>query len=220
MEDLLRKELTTHSMEDLLRKELTTHYSIPVCTTSNIFIATDETYFEIEDTNTREILLHTTRGNGMANFSNPDKIEVTVTNYDKFVSSLPHHFEHGRKRCDILVSSNNNKCFILGELKDRNISNKSARKNIRGGAKKQLLQSLETLIDVEEILDYINTKSIKRCCYFNKKSESPKIINATTAFNRLPNIFPDGFKMSYPNLEALNFEFWEYTGEQTLTVHS
>ncbi|MFT5915816.1 MAG: hypothetical protein ACI81T_002319, partial [Bacteroidia bacterium] len=97
-------------MEDLLRKELTTHYSIPVCTTSNIFIATDETYFEIEDMNTREILLHTIRGNGMANFSNPDKIEVTVTNYDKFVSSLPHHFEHGRKRCDILVSSTNNKC--------------------------------------------------------------------------------------------------------------
>ncbi len=207
-------------MEDLLRKELATHYNLPVCTTANIFIVTEETYFEIEDTETREIILHTTRGNGMANFSNPDKIEIVIVNYDKFVSDLPHHFQHGRRRCDILLISENNGCFVLGELKDRNINNSNKRQSIRRGAKDQLLKSLETLIDVQKILDYINTKSDKRCCYFNKQSSSPRIINATTAFNRLPNIFSDGFKMSFPNIEALNFEFWEYTGEQTLTIYS
>ncbi len=37
-------------------------------------------------------------------------------------------------------------------------------------------------------------------------------------FNRLANVFPDGFKMTHSDIEALDFEFWEYTGEQTLTM--
>lgn len=200
-------------MEDLLRTDFTAHYGLPICTTTNITEVTIEPYFEIEDTEAKEIMLHIARGRGMANFSNPSKMQITIANYDKFVTSLPNHFQEGKKRCDIIVTCNTNKYFVLGELKDSpNI------KNHRTKAKKQLVQSLRTLIEVNEILDYINAKSIKRCCYFNKQSKSPAIINAVTAFNRLANVFPDGFKMTHSDIEALGFEFWEYTGEQTLTM--
>ena len=206
------------NMEGLLRIEFTSHYGLSVCTTTDITFVTNESYFEIEDTDAKEIVLHTIRGRGMANFSNPNKLQITVANYDKFVSSLPHSFHNGRKRCDILVSTDNDQYFMLGELKNRNISDKVSRQNVRKGAKEQLFQSLKTLTDVPEILNYVDKKSIKRCCYFNKKSKSPKILNVITAFNRLTSAFPNGFKMPQLNFEALNFEFWEYTGEQTLTM--
>ena len=205
-------------MEDLLRTDFTSHYGLSVCTTAKITVVTNEPYFEIEDTNVKEIMLHTSRGRGMANISNPSKMQITVANYDKFISNLPHSFQNARKRCDILVTCDNDRYFILGELKDRNISNKNSRHNVKKGAKEQLFQSLKTLTDVQEILDYINAKLVKRCCYFNKQSKSPTILNAVTAFNRLANVFPDGFKMTHSDIEALGFEFWEYTGEQTLKM--
>lgn len=153
-------------MEDLLRTYFTSHYGLSACTTTNITVVTKEPYFEIEDTEAKEIMLHAARGRGMANFSNPNKMQITVTNYDKYISNLPYSFQNGRKRCDILVTSDNNRYFVLGELKNRDISNRNSSRNIKKGAKEQLFQSLKTLTDVQEILDYINAKSIKRCCYF------------------------------------------------------
>jgi hypothetical protein len=205
-------------MEDLLRNDFTFHYGLSVCTTTNLIVVTNELYFEIEDTDAKEIILHTARGRGIANFSNPNKMLITVANYDKFVSNLAPSFQEGKKRCDVLVTCDRNRYFVLGELKDRNISTVRSRHNVKRDAKKQLFQSLRTLTDVPEILDYINSKSIRRCCYFNKQAKSPSIINAISAFNRLANVFPDGFKMTHSDIEALNFEFWEYTGEQTLTM--
>ena len=200
-------------MNDLLMNKFTAHYGLPVPIITNYFIETDIPYFEIEDTKAGEIVIHNARGLGMANFSNNDRINLTIVNYDKFVTSLPHHFQNGRKRCDILLSCSLNRYFILGELKDRNPSGK-----VRSGAKKQLIASLRTLIAVQEISVYVNNKIVKRCCYFNKQSNSPALINATFAFNRLPNIFPAGFKMSNPTIEAFGFEFYEYTGVQTMTL--
>jgi hypothetical protein len=206
-------------MEDLLMTNLVAHYSLPVPTTTNWFVQTAETYFEVEDTNAGEIVLHTTRGLGMGKFSNLDALDITVINYDKFITSIQDEpFKRGRQRCDILLNSNNNRYFVLGEIKDRNIINKNSRKSVRKGAKEQLLASLQTIISVPEIASYVNPKIIKRCCYFNKQSVSPVILSVTTAFNRLPNFYPDGFKMSKPDIEALGFDFYEYTGEQTMTL--
>lgn len=199
-------------MEDLLRNDFTTHYGLPVCIEPNLVIETEEPYFEIEDTVSREIAIHTIIGQGMARFSNPATLKITISNYDKFVTSLPNPFQNGRKRCDIVVCDNE-KYFILGEIKDSpNI------KQHRKKAKKQLFESLTTLTAVPQILASINLRSVKRCCYFNKQTSSPALITATTAFNRLSTIFDDGFKMSHPGIEGQNFEFWEYLGGQTLTM--
>jgi hypothetical protein len=145
-------------------------------------------------------------------------LDVTIINYDKFITSIQDQpFKNGRKRCDILLASANNRYLILGEIKDRNIANNRSGK-VRGKAKKQLLSSLQTMLAVPTILNYSTQKAVKRCCYFNKQSASPATLNATTAFNRLPNIYPDGFKMSNPDIENWGFDFYEYTGAQTMAL--
>lgn len=199
-------------MEDLLRNDFTAHYGLPVCIEPNLVIETDEPYFEIEDTVAREIAIHTIAGQGMARFSNPTTLKITISNYDKFVTSLSNAFQNGRKRCDIVVCDDV-KYFILGEIKDSpNI------KQHRKKAKKQLFESLTTLTAVPQILASVNLRVVKRCCYFNMQTSSPVLITATTAFNRLSTIFVDGFKMSHSGIEGQNFEFWEYLGGQTLTM--
>jgi len=52
----------------------------------------------------------------------------------------------------------------------------------------------------------------------HKQSKSPLLINATSAFNRLSGIYHGGFKMNFPDLEKLGFEFFEYTGMQTMVL--
>jgi hypothetical protein len=206
-------------MENLLRNDFTAHYGLPTCTTSNLSITTRAPYFELEDTASKHIQLHTVRNQGTAKFANPKGLDITIANYDKFLSSQPVPFQHGKKRCDILVTCNGNGYFILGELKDSLVNNSNRKRKVRKDAKEQLRQTLITLVTIPAIFTYINTKSHQRCCYFNKQATAPPIINAVLAFNRLPNLFPDGFKMSNPDIEALNFEYWEYIGDQTLTLH-
>jgi hypothetical protein len=199
-------------MEDLLRNDFTAHYGLPVCVEPNLVIQTKETYFEIEDTASRELVLHTVFGNGMARFVNPNAINVTIANYDKFVTSLPNHFQRGKGRCDLVVCDADRN-LILGEIKDS-----PQIKHYRKIAKKQLSESLTTLLEVPQILAFSKEKTIKRCCYFNKQSNAPATITATSSFNRLSAIFQDGFQMSHPEIENKNFEFWEYLGGQTMKL--
>lgn len=199
-------------MENLLRDRYTAHYGLSRCTVPDLVIQTTEIYFEIEDTATREIAIYTSERKGAARFSNRNKLDVTIANYDKFVSSLSPDFQKGRKRCDIIVCDEK-KNLILGELKDSPNIIRHRKK-----AKKQLSESLIDLLAVPEFLELSNNRTVKRCCYFNKRANSPGGITATTAFNRLSIIFQDGFKMNYPAIEGHGFEFWEYLGEQTLTL--
>lgn len=192
------------------------HFGLPTPIIIDFIINTDSAYFELEDNTAKEIELHTVRGSGMAKFNNQDKLNLSVVNYDKFVTSITDEpFKNGRKRCDVVLSCTTTRYFILAELKDRNPVG-----NVRRGAKKQLLASLITLLDVPEIKSHIDSKVVKRCCYFNKKPVSPPLLTATTAFNRLAVIYPDGFKMSSPDIEACDFEFYEYIGDQTMTLTS
>ena len=148
----------------------------------------------------------------MARFSNLNALVITIANDDKFVTSLPNHFQNGRKRCDIIVCDDERN-LILGEIKDSpNI------KQHRKKAKKQLFESLTTLMAVPQFLAIANNRTIKRCCYFNKQTSSPANLTVTTAFNRLSLIFQDGFQMSHPAIDGQNFEFWEYLGGHTLSL--
>lgn len=204
--------INCEKMENLLRNDFTAHYGLPICTETNLVIETNELYFEIEDTLERQIVIHTAIGQGMARFSNPMNLRITIANYERFVTSLQNDFQNGRKRCDILVCDTK-RYFILGEIKDS-----SNIKQHRKTAKKQLYESLITITAVPQLLTLINRRVVKRCCYFNKQTKSPASITAITAFNRLSRIFPNGFQMNHPDIEGQNFEFWEYLGEQTLTL--
>lgn len=144
-------------MEDLLRNDLTAHYDLPVCRETNLVIHTNEPYFEIEDTDVKEIVLHTNVGQGIARFHNPKIFEVAIANYEKFIDSLPTSFKDGKSRCDLVLSCDS--YIVLGELKDRNISSDSKLIKVGDKAKNQLLQSLEILLAVPQIAVFASNKT-------------------------------------------------------------
>lgn len=196
-------------METLLRNDLTAHYSLPVSTTANISITTNAQYFEIEDDENRETILHLTVGSGMAAYSNTNSHTVTIINYDKFISGLPQASLQGIKRCDLILHTSNQQHFLLNELKDRDPKDKVRTKSIS-----QLLASLKMIMNVPSIQNFANTHTIRHCCFFNKQSMSPLNLTATTAFNRLGMLASGGLKMSNPAIEIYGFEFWEFSGNQ------
>jgi hypothetical protein len=203
-------------MEALLRNRLTAHYGLPVAVITNIAQTTSEAYFEIEDDNHRELQVHTGIGTGMAKYRNVNAFGVTVINYDKFLTALPHAFQEGRRRCDVIMYTNTNlRYFLLNELKDRNPKPK-----VQSKSRKQLRATLDCIMQVPEILSFIGQFTIKRCCFFNKQPIAPATIIAPNAFNQFNLLVQDGIKMSDIVIEAYGFEFYEYTGNATLTLIS
>lgn len=200
-------------MEKLFLEHYTASFGLPVATTSSFVLTTDEVYFEVEDDDNRELVLHTTANAGEARFSNPDQLILHIVNYDKFLTSLSQTFQHGKGRCDLILCSDLNDCFILGELKDR-VPNTKVRKRAKG----QLLATLSVILAVPEITILVSGKTMKRCCYFNRQPVAPQILNAVAAFNSFNTVYKDGLLMSNPDIEALGFDFYEYAGEQTLQL--
>ena len=201
-------------METLLRNDFTAHYGLPISTTAAISISTTAQYFEIEDDAHRETQVHLIPGSGMAAYRNINNHTVTIINYDKFITGLPHAFQQGKGRCDLIVHTTNKRHFLLNELKDRKPQNKVRTKSIS-----QLLSSLRLIMDVPSVATFANTHTFRHCCFFNKQAMSPSpTITATTAFNRLDTIAARGLHMSNPDIEAYGFEFWEYSGNQVCSL--
>lgn len=196
-------------METLLRNDFTVHYGLPVSTTANICITTTAKYFEIEDDEHREIQLHFNVGNGMAAFQNISSYTVKIINYDKFITGLPHTFQHGLERCDLIIHTTNQQYFLLNELKDRKPKEKVRTKSIS-----QLMSSLKLMMNVPAIATFANAHKFRHCCFFNKQSMAPPAITAITAFNRLGILATGGLRMSNPTIEIFGFEFWEFSGKQ------
>lgn len=201
-------------METLLNNDFTSHYGLPISITP-ISLSTTETYFEIEDDEQKETKLHTTTvGDGMAVYKNPNKYKVVIINYDKFMTGLDPVFQQGKKRCDLIVCTESiNQYFLLNELKDANPKDK-----VKNKATSQLLVSLTHLMNVPSITAFVNNYAVKRCCYFNKKTISPPIIHATSAFNRINTIAINGFQMSNPEIEVYDFQLFEYYGGHVFTM--
>jgi hypothetical protein len=201
-------------METLLKKYLTLHYGLNESFISNISIQTNASYFEIEDDASKETQIHFTAGLGMAAYKNSNNLHVAIINYDKFITSLPISFQHGRERCDLIVYTTANRgYFLLNELKDRKPKNK-----VRTKSASQLSASLKCLMEVPNVAVFIDQYTIKRCCYFNKQSIPPPNINATFAFNRLNQLTPDGIEMSNADMESYGFKFFQYLGGQAFRI--
>jgi len=200
-------------METLLRNGFTAHYGLPISVTANISISTTAQYFEIEDDEHKETQLHLIAGSGMAAYRNTNSYTTTIINYDKFITGLPHAFQHGKERCDLIVHTTNLRYFLLNELKDRKPKNKVRTKSIS-----QLLSSLTLIMNVPTIATFANSHTFRHCCFFNKQSMSPPTITATTAFNRLGTLVTGGLRMSNPDIEAFGFDFWEYSGNQVYNL--
>ncbi len=205
-------------MEALLKQDFTTHYGLPEATIEHIAASTSAPYFELKDDQT---LVYTTIGQGVAKYSNENTLTLTVINFESFFNSLSPSFIHRKEKCDLIVHDNNSKYILLNELTDTlphyvtpYINTRGSQPGKRQKARAQLLSTLTLLMNVPIIATFVSKHTFRHCCFFNKQAMSPPILTATTAFNRLGSIRKGGLKMSNPSIEAFDFEFWEYSGNQ------
>ena len=165
-------------------------------------------YFEISDIG-GHIEIYTTANHGVGKFINPMRVNVMVSNYDKFLTSLPNEIQRGKKRCDAIIYTGTKKNFLLGEVK---ITGDNAAKTT---ANKQFLDTLEMLLSVPAIKQYIDTFPVRRCCRFlQKPAEAPDGITAPASFNKLNSLYQDGYHISHSGIEEFGFELFRYSHTQ------
>lgn len=205
-------------MDSLLKNDFTSFHKLP---TSILNIRQDTVlpYFELEDIDTI-ITLSSIKDSGTAKYINANNLEVTIIDYDTFLTSLSHRFRQGKSRCDAIVYTKDKSYFLLNELKNRKIVDENALEEVLSKAISQMLKTLLLLKTVPAIESFINPFTQKRCCYCNKQSNNPSpIINAPNAFNRLNNLTPDGIEMEHSEINALGFQLFQYTGSQTIKLN-
>ncbi|AMD84874.1 hypothetical protein SAMN05444369_102186 [Capnocytophaga haemolytica] len=197
---------------DLLTNDFITHYHLPAVPTIKV-IQLQHTSFGISDLKGQGITITPTHL-GTAVCTNPQKHNITIIGYESFINTIANEaFQKNKNRCDILCETT--QTFVLGELKE---TKTRALKEARKKAKTQLITSLQTLCAVPAIKKYLETKTIRKCCFFHKKPTNVANIYAPEAFNRLATLPSVAIKKNYPDIEAFGFECYEYTYPQVLTL--
>lgn len=208
------------NMESLLKNDFINHHSLTACTI-NIAQNVNHTYFEIDDV-ARNLIVHTSRSNGMVKYENPHSKEVAIIDYDGFLSNTISAFQHGKKRCDVIVHTiNETSYFLLNELKEKNPANPNHQISNIADAKLQILDTLSLLNTVPSIQLYIQKYTVKICSYCNSfpKSNLTLISTAINAFNRISILTPNGIQLSEPRIEAYGFIYIELKGDQTIKLN-
>jgi hypothetical protein len=205
-------------MKNLLEKDFISHYRLSASPSVNV-VSTSNADFDLKD----DSVLVYPSGAGIAKYSNPNKKEVNVINFETFINSLPTTFQTGREKCDLIVYTSDLSHFLLNELTETNLkyisdftqTDGTPRIGKRNKAVSQLKQTLKDVSDVPNINTFIKRHRIKQCCFFNKPPLSPTGIVATIAFTRLSTITPYGLNMRNPEIESYGFDFWEFSTPQS-----
>lgn len=198
-------------MENLLRVDFVNHHTLPSCNVVSHRV--NHKTFEIDDIN-RVLQVRAGINNGMSKYQNPHAKQVSIVDYDGFLTSTPEYFKHSKKRCDVILHTTTDAShFLLNELKDRIPKTK-----VLTDATAQMLATLNELYTVPSIVNFIATFATKKCCYCNRQSTAPASIKATTAFNRVSTLAPHGFLLANTDIQNFGFELWEYSGNQTILL--
>lgn len=200
------------SMKQLFTTSFPNYYHQPQRDVDPQLRVTNEIYFEIEDQG-EQLRIHVQPGDGTARIENQDALDLLIFNYEAYINGFNARFQQNKKRCDFVLASDRESCFVLGELKNRNPF-----PDVAEGARRQLLESLQTIDCVPEIHAFIMGKQEKRCCYFNKQSQAPPEIEAVVAFNRINQLMPNGIEMPAPEFHLLGFRYFEYYENQTMKL--
>ena len=200
-------------MKQLIDNFFFSHYGIPSIITSPFFKSISNVYFEIEDGSNKNLIFHLSKNLGVAKFENPNSLNCVIFNNDLFISSVDYNFQKGKKRCDFVLECPMASALIFCEIKDSPHTKRHRKK-----AKRQLLESLSLLIKEPEMKLFLESYSIKKCCYFNKKVTSPNSITATLAFNRINNVSSSGLEMPYPEIESFGFHYFECSVNHQITL--
>ena len=178
--------------------------------------------------NGNEFELIDANGGGVAKYLNPSNYCVLAIEFENFVRNLPPRVRNSINSdvCDYIVYSDNIQHFLLNELTNTEPEYVFPYENTKGQqegketkAVNQMLKTLNYLLAVVSIKQFIQKFSLKKCCFFNKQHYNPnqtneeKLINAVPAFNRTPMNY--GVHLIRPEIESLGFEFWSFSGNQT-----
>jgi hypothetical protein len=224
-------------MKDLLENDFINHYNrhpdLPVKKDeiNVIHSIIEDVDFKIDD-KTGKINSDCNEIYGIAKYSNPNKQKINIINYEQFIKSLPPRIKNtediGKDVCDYIVYSENRQYFLLNELTNTApefVYEYENSKGIQEGklakAQRQLAHSLESINNVPRINSYIQQFTTQQCCFFNSYNIAITDINAEQAFNQLDELDEsEPSKLSNPEIEALGFEFWIYSGNQTYVLLS
>jgi hypothetical protein len=222
-------------MKELLANDFINHYNrhpeIPIQNKKlNLpHYCTNNERFEIKD-EVNKIESNGEKMYGIARYLNPDKLKITIINYEKFITSLPPRVKNTndivKGICDYIVYSPNYIYFLLNELTNTDPKFIMGHENTEGKqegklakAQRQLKHSLEVINNVPTIHNYIQRFIKKQCCFFNSYPTPVPDINALQAFNQFNKIDtsePD--KLIIREIEALGFDFVIYSNEQTYVL--
>ncbi|MCK9170858.1 MAG: hypothetical protein M0P01_10630 [Treponema sp.] len=154
-------------------------------------------------------------GEGGVTYHNPDKENITVTDYEKFVNSLPKSWQTGVKRCDFLIyRKDENTFFVCNELsQSRNINSKES------DALYQLEQTLKTLTGCPRIKDSLDQCNMKICLFSNRipPIHSPQQMADAFDVRRYLNLPKAAEATPYEPFEKYGFTYYKATG---VTVQS
>lgn len=206
-------------MSNIFYKEYTKHNNLANCY-KKCEKRNNYNYFELIDIS-KELHISASRINGMAKYENTTFKKLLFFDYDKFLSSLPHSLSEGKRRCDAIIYTIEEKTyFILNELKDRDNTSSKKRRAIRYDAKDQLKHTLNELFSVPEINNFINLFSHKICISSNAQPTPPEplISSVIASFNPLSNITPNGLNLPDTEINSYGFEYWDLIGEQTYKI--
>ncbi|MDL2296588.1 hypothetical protein LJC53_05775 [Bacteroidales bacterium OttesenSCG-928-C03] len=223
-------------MKDLLKKDFINHYNrhpnLPIKKDeiTILYNSVDDISFEIkEETGKKDNI-----GNeiyGVARYLNPNKLEINIIHYEKFITPLPPRIKNtdnvGKDICDFIVHSANSQYFLLNELTNTAPEFVNEYKNSKGKnegkfvkALRQLKHSLKILDNVPAIHTYIQKFAIKQCCFFNSYSTVIPDINAIETFNRLDKIGPlTPSKMRNTDIESFGFELCVFPSHCTYLLN-
>jgi hypothetical protein len=173
---------------------------------------TSEEAFDLLDK--QDYIIHQP-GTGGVTYHNPDKENIAVTDYEKFVNSLPKSWQTGMKRCDFLVYRKDaNTFFICNELsQSRNINSKES------DALYQLEQTLRTLTGCPHIKISLDQCKMKICLFSNRipPIHSPQQMADAFDVRRYLNLPETAEAIPYEPFDKYGFTYYKATG---VTVQS
>lgn len=222
-------------LKDLFDDDFVQHYNITSSNVAAVEHCVRESVFDLEDDENDPIK---NSGDGKVTIKNT--IEgMDVLEYEHFINQCnkPKSFANGRKRCDFVLTSQLPKDFVcLLELSSAIGDSAKALFNLpinhhqEGAvskaekAEKQLLSTLETMMEVPAIKDNLQ-QSTKRVCLFAyrlfpRQSAEIRAANISDMHARYLRIEAmetkdDGARLNSPDIEKYGFEYRRISHEYT-----
>lgn len=164
---------------------------------------TDSKEFDLQDK--KENIIQKS-GSGSVTYKNPLQKTICITDYEKYINSLPDSVQRGLKRCDFIVNSNDLQVIILNEIsQSKNEFDKESH------AIHQLSESLTALLNCSSIKKEFDAYSNKMCIFSNRYKEVKSPDGMADSFGLIFNLVktdstPAEFE-DIPEISQLGFKY-------------